>query len=101
MRRQTCSARGSSHSCRSSVSLSVCLGADFDWQEAEKALPAGFIGSPADVAGLAVFLASDEARYIVGQTLIIDGGQLAVMPCLGDSLGPSQVRFGSWYVERQ
>ena len=77
------------------------LGTDFDWKEAEKTLPAGFVGTPADVAGLAVFLASDEARYIIGQTMVIDGGQLAVMPCLSDSLGPSQVRFGRWYVEGQ
>jgi len=74
------------------------LGAGFDWAQAEKTLPAGFVGTPADVAGLAVFLASDEARYIVGQTLVIDGGQLAVMPCLSDAMGPSQVRFGSWYL---
>ncbi len=84
----------------SSTTATAALGTDFDWQEAEKTLPAGFIGTPADVAGLAVFFASDEARYIIGQTMVIDGDQLAVMPCLGSSLGPSQVRFGRWYVEK-
>jgi NAD(P)-dependent dehydrogenase (short-subunit alcohol dehydrogenase family) len=35
-------------------------------------------GVPEDPAALALFLASDESRYITGQTLIIDGGQSAV-----------------------
>lgn len=47
-------------------------------------IPAGFVGRPHDVASLAMYLASDEARYIVGQTVIIDGGQLSLMPCTGD-----------------
>jgi acetoacetyl-CoA reductase/3-oxoacyl-[acyl-carrier protein] reductase len=37
--------------------------------------PAGFIAEPADVAGLVAFLASDEARFITGQTILIDGGR--------------------------
>jgi NAD(P)-dependent dehydrogenase (short-subunit alcohol dehydrogenase family) len=37
--------------------------------------PAGFIGSPDDVASTVVFLASDGARFITGQTLLIDGGR--------------------------
>lgn len=37
--------------------------------------PAGFIAEPADVAGVVAFLASDDARYITGQTLLIDGGR--------------------------
>jgi NAD(P)-dependent dehydrogenase (short-subunit alcohol dehydrogenase family) len=37
--------------------------------------PAGFIGAPEDVAATVRFLASDEARFITGQTLLIDGGR--------------------------
>ena len=40
--------------------------------------PAGFIAEPEDVAGVVAFLASDDARYITGQTLLIDGGRWMV-----------------------
>jgi NAD(P)-dependent dehydrogenase (short-subunit alcohol dehydrogenase family) len=37
--------------------------------------PAGYIAEPEDVAGCVAFLASEDARYITGQTLLIDGGR--------------------------
>ena len=40
------------------------------------AVPLGRMGRPADVAGAAVFLASDEAAYITAQTLNVDGGNV-------------------------
>jgi 3-oxoacyl-[acyl-carrier protein] reductase len=40
------------------------------------AVPLGRIGDPDDVAGVATFLASDAARYISGQTIVVDGGLL-------------------------
>jgi NAD(P)-dependent dehydrogenase (short-subunit alcohol dehydrogenase family) len=40
-------------------------------------IPLGRLGEPADIAGPAVFLASDLARYITGVTLPVDGGFLA------------------------
>jgi hypothetical protein len=40
--------------------------------------PAGFIAEPEDVAGCVAFLASDDARYVTGQTLLIDGGRWMV-----------------------
>jgi NAD(P)-dependent dehydrogenase (short-subunit alcohol dehydrogenase family) len=40
-------------------------------------IPLGRIGEPADIAGPAVFLASNMARYITGITLPVDGGFLA------------------------
>ncbi|KKB12140.1 short-chain dehydrogenase [Devosia geojensis] len=43
----------------------------------ERQIPLGRIGEPDDIGGAAVFLASEEARYITGQMLFIDGGILA------------------------
>nr|WP_294503245.1 SDR family oxidoreductase [uncultured Rhodopila sp.] len=40
-------------------------------------IPLGRVGEPGDIAGPAVFLASDLARYITGVTLPVDGGFLA------------------------
>jgi 3-oxoacyl-[acyl-carrier protein] reductase len=42
------------------------------------AIPAGAFGKPGDIAAAAVFLASDEARYITGETLHINGGMVMV-----------------------
>jgi NAD(P)-dependent dehydrogenase (short-subunit alcohol dehydrogenase family) len=42
-----------------------------------KRIPLGRLGEPADIAGPAVFLASDLARYVTGVTLPVDGGFLA------------------------
>lgn len=41
-----------------------------------QAVPLGRMGAPEDVAGAAVFLASQEARYITAQTLNVDGGNV-------------------------
>ena len=43
-----------------------------------KKIPMNRLGSPIDVANLAVFLSSDEASYITGQTFHINGGMLMV-----------------------
>lgn len=37
-------------------------------------IPLGRLGTPEDVAGLAAFLASNDAAYITGSTLVVDGG---------------------------
>ncbi len=42
------------------------------------AIPAGTFGKPGDIAAAAVFLASEEARYITGETLHINGGMIMV-----------------------
>jgi 3-oxoacyl-[acyl-carrier protein] reductase len=41
----------------------------------EDGVPLGRLGTPRDVANAALFLASDEASYITGTTIIVDGGQ--------------------------
>ena len=46
-----------------------------DWkQQLKKQIPLGYFGSPRDVAEAVAFLASEEARYITGQVLSVDGG---------------------------
>ena len=37
-------------------------------------IPAGYMGAPEDVAHAMLYLASDEARYVTGQTICVDGG---------------------------
>lgn len=44
--------------------------------ELKKLIPCGRIGEPEDVARAAVWLASDEADYITGTTIFVDGGML-------------------------
>ncbi len=46
-------------------------------EEYSQRIPLGFLGSPKDVADAVAFLASDEARYITGQYLCVDGGLIA------------------------
>ena len=40
----------------------------------EPSVPLGRIGKLEDIAGVAMFLASEQAGYLTGQTIIVDGG---------------------------
>lgn len=40
-------------------------------------IPAGRIGKPSDIVGPVMFLASEDANYIAGQTIVVDGGWLS------------------------
>lgn len=53
------------------------------------ALP--YLGAPEDVAAAIVFLASEDARYITGQTIVVDGGLTIHNPTLAD-IGGEQGR---------
>ncbi len=63
-----------------------------------KGIPCGFAGTPQDIANVAVFLASDASRYIVGQTLIVDGGTTSWMPFGEGFKAPMTTQFGLGYV---
>jgi NAD(P)-dependent dehydrogenase (short-subunit alcohol dehydrogenase family) len=45
-----------------------------------ESIPLGRFGQPADVASAVAFLASDDASYITGHTIVVDGGQTLGIP---------------------
>lgn len=47
--------------------------------ELERIHPVGRIGTPADVAGVVAFLASEDAAFMTGESVLVDGGRTAVM----------------------
>lgn len=57
-----------------STSMSLFPDAEELMAEVVRRTPAGRLGEPDDIAGVATFLLSPEARWICGQTLIADGG---------------------------
>ncbi|HUO13204.1 MAG TPA: SDR family oxidoreductase [Caulobacteraceae bacterium] len=48
-----------------------------DWARVGRGNPSGRVGSPEDIAGLAIFLSSRAGEYVVGQTIACDGGAVA------------------------
>jgi 3-oxoacyl-[acyl-carrier protein] reductase len=74
------------------------LGDDFDEKQAGLGLPCGFIGKEEDIGNLAIFLASDQSRYIVGQTIFCDGGQTTILPCTPNFRTPMVQKWGAGYV---
>ena len=71
---------------------------DYDPKAIGRCIPAGFEGQPSDIGAVAVFLASDEARYVIGQTLVVDGGTTSWMPVGDDFRRPIVATFGKGYV---
>lgn len=67
-------------------------------KSAAKAVPAARYGLPIDVARLAAFLCGDDCSFMVGQTLILDGGTVALMSLISDFRTESNVRFGEQYI---
>jgi 3-oxoacyl-[acyl-carrier protein] reductase len=57
------------------TSMTAALSEEFR-QSAVKTIPLGRVGSPVDVAGAVCFLASDDASYITGHVLNVNGGLL-------------------------
>ena len=46
-------------------------------EERRQAIPVGRLGQPEDIANAICYLASDEAEFVNGAELVIDGGQLS------------------------
>ncbi len=70
----------------------------YDPKAINNLIPCGFAGTPSDIANLAVFLASEKSRYIIGQTIIVDGGTSSWMPFSDGFRQPLRGRFGVGYV---
>ncbi len=56
------------------------LAPDHPMQVIADSIPLGRLGTPDDIAAVAAFLASDEASYITGANLVVDGGWSSVLP---------------------
>jgi NAD(P)-dependent dehydrogenase (short-subunit alcohol dehydrogenase family) len=67
-------------------------------QWAKNAIPVGRVGTPLDIARLAVFLCSDDAEFIIGQTVVADGGTTSLMSLISDFRNESSARFGVGYL---
>jgi NAD(P)-dependent dehydrogenase (short-subunit alcohol dehydrogenase family) len=73
--------------CPGSIDTPMLRGAlassgDFDlnWRRTAMVIPLGHIGSADDIAAATLFLASDDAKYITGVALPVDGGRTAGVP---------------------
>lgn len=55
---------------------------DIDWAETASHNPSGRVGSPEDIAGLAIFLSSRAGAYTVGEVITCDGGAVACASAL-------------------
>ncbi len=67
-------------------------------EAAKDSVPVARPGEPADIAKLATFLCSDQAGYIVGQTIVADGGTTSLMSLISDFRNESAARFGTGYL---
>ena len=77
---------------------------EIDVAEAEAAkvaaekVPLGRSGMKVEIAKLAVFLCSEDSGYIVGQTIVADGGTTSLMSLISDFRNVSTAKFGTGYV---
>jgi NAD(P)-dependent dehydrogenase (short-subunit alcohol dehydrogenase family) len=67
-------------------------------EDARNKVPAARFGVPLDVAKLAAFLCSDDAGFITGQTIVVDGGTTSLMSLISDFRTESTARFGRDYL---
>ncbi len=67
-------------------------------KNAFNSVPAARYGTPHDIASFAVFLCGEDAGFIVGQTIVVDGGTTALMSLISNFRERSAARFGANYV---
>ena len=67
-------------------------------EESGSCIPVGFMAEPGDIGAVAVFLASPAARYIIGQTIVADGGTTAWFSLCDSFTASAPVHFGQGYV---
>jgi len=72
--RVNCIAPGAVKTSMFAEYLSRCVDPDAERQRILTGIPLARLGRPEDIASAAVFLASDDAAWITGTTLVIDGG---------------------------
>ncbi len=68
-------------------------------ESARNSVPLGRPGFPRDIAKLVTFLCSDDAEYVVGQTIVADGGTTSLMSLISDFRSESTARCGLGYVD--
>jgi NAD(P)-dependent dehydrogenase (short-subunit alcohol dehydrogenase family) len=64
-------------------------------------IPLGRSGEKSEIARLAVFLCSEDAGYIIGQTIVADGGTTSLMSLISDFRNKSTARFGAQYLPKE
>jgi glucose 1-dehydrogenase len=70
-------------------------------KDAYNAVPAARYGVPLDVARMAAFLCGDEAGFLVGQTIVLDGGTTSLMSLISNFRNELPVKFGLEYITRK
>lgn len=74
---------------------------DLDTVAMGRNIPSGYVGTPEDIGRAVVFLASDDGKFIIGQTLVVDGGTsswMAFNEQFRESMTEAGVTFGRGYV---
>jgi NAD(P)-dependent dehydrogenase (short-subunit alcohol dehydrogenase family) len=67
-------------------------------KDAYNAVPVARAGAPIDIAKVALFLSTEDSGYILGQTIVVDGGTTSLMSLMTDFRTESTATFGKGYV---
>ena len=65
---------------------------------AREKIPLGRSGEPVEIGRLAAFLCSEDAGYIVGQTIVADGGTTSMMSLISDFRNEAATSLGGGYI---